>query len=117
MVLAPIDPVAPRIVMARTSGAATGPERKIGTALVIATPNPFSPHQQSARGSREPAARDCDHCRDHGGRHEAIEAVHDAAMAGNDMARVLDAEPPFDRRFEQVAGLRDRGEYQGERAD
>src|SRR5215213_10107652 len=36
-----------------------------------------------------------------------IEPIHQAAMAGNELARVLGIEAALDRGFEQIAGLRD----------
>src|SRR6267378_3929378 len=99
IVLVPIDPVAPRIVIERMAGADWRSDRDSGTALVIASPrSSTSPHQKTARRRR------------HGGRQEAIEPVHDSAVSRNDMAGVLDAEPAFERGFEQVAGLRHGGE-------
>ena len=37
----------------------------------------------------------------------AVEPVHQSAMAGNEAARIFDAEPPLERGFEQVAKLGD----------
>src|SRR5215467_13941561 len=104
IVLAPIEPVAPKMVIERTAGMAARADLDSGTALVIASSGFLSPHQKSARRRRHAAARD------DGRRHESVEPVHDAAVSGNDMACVLDAEPPLDRRLEQVAGLRHRRE-------
>ncbi len=39
---------------------------------------------------------------------EAVEPVHDAAMAGDELAGILDAEAALDRGFEEIAGLRRR---------
>ena len=39
--------------------------------------------------------------------HEAVEPVHQPAVAGNEMARILGAEAAFDGGFEQVPGLRE----------
>src|SRR5712672_2487952 len=107
IVLVPIDPVAPRIVIERMAGADWRSDRDSGTALVIASPrSSTSPHQKTARRRREAAAQDADHR----GRQGGIEPVHDPAMSRNDISGVLDAEPAFERGFEQVAGLRHGGE-------
>ena len=43
---------------------------------------------------------------------EAVETIHQSAMAGNELARVLGAETPLDRGLEQVAGLRNDRKHQ-----
>lgn len=51
------------------------------------------------------AAQPADRDGDHGGSDETVDAVHDAAMARDEIARILDAEPPLDRRFRNIAAL------------
>ena len=108
MVLAPIEPVAPSSVTLR---AGVGRGRRwlqvvrildaCGASRLTRPADPRAgasrpPRAQADQRSRETAAD------------EAVEPVHQAAMAGNECAGVLGAEPPLDRRFEQVAGLRQR---------
>src|SRR5208282_3333828 len=38
-------------------------------------------------------------------RGERVESIHQSAVAGNEAARILDAETPLERRFEQIAKL------------
>ena len=57
-------------------------------------------------GAADPLTNDADEERGKGGDQEPVEAIHQSAMAGNEMARILRAETPLDRGFEQVAGLR-----------
>src|SRR6185437_1008030 len=99
IVLSPIDPVAPRTVTVRTADAAALLLRK-GTAL-IALPNHKTATDAIHAAPQKPENRGQNHCGD-----KTIETVEQAAMAGNDMAGVLDAEAPLDGGFEQIAKLR-----------
>src|SRR5947208_877862 len=96
MVLAPTDPVAPRIVTARGTDAALP-----GCLAVIP-----SPYQDPAGRTADAAAQRAD---DHGRQHrrrEAVETIHNSSMAGQDVARVLGPEPTLDGRFQEIAELR-----------
>src|SRR5690242_17193099 len=98
------------MVTERTAAAGARSDRDSGTALVIRITKLFAdcwvlPHQQAARRGVQAAAGDADGRCDRDRSHEAVEPVHHAAMSGNDMARVLDAEPPLDCRLQKVAGL------------
>jgi len=82
MVLLPIDPVAPRSVTVRSRGASTG--RSNARRDVSGFIN--SPLQQTAARRLEPAAQQPDQ-RSHDARgDEAVEAIHQTTVAGNEMA-------------------------------
>ena len=49
---------------------------------------------------------DTDEERGKSGNDETIEPIHQSAMTGDEMARILRAEAPLDRGLKQVAGLR-----------
>src|SRR5580692_6506240 len=99
MVLSPIDPVAPRTDTLRTADAAALLLRN-GTALI------FSPNHKTAADAIHAAAQKPENRRhDHRG-DEPVEAIEQSAMAGNDVAGVLDAETPFHSGFKQIAELR-----------
>ena len=48
-------------------------------------------------------------------RDETVEAVHETAVTGNELARILDMEVALDPGFEQVAALRHRAGDEAER--
>src|SRR3954447_14737222 len=99
MVLSPIEPVAPRTVTERTAEAAALLLRK-GTAL-ISSPNHKTAADAIGAAPQKPETRRHQH-----GRDKAIQPIQQPAMAGNDLARILDAEAPLYRGLEQIAKLR-----------
>src|SRR4030081_221119 len=99
MVLSPIEPVAPRTVTERTAKAAALLLRK-GTALMS------SPNHKTAADAIGATPQKSENRRDDHRGHEPVETVQQAAMAGNDVAGILDAETPFHRGFKQIAKLR-----------
>src|ERR1700688_4370950 len=99
MVLAPIEPVAPRMVMRRSPSAGPGFERASVTVI-------GSPYHKAACGIIEAAAQHADQTTGDRGRPKTVEPVHHAAMSGNKVAGVLGAEPALDPRFKQIAELR-----------
>src|SRR5215467_14602647 len=100
-VLAPIDPVAPRIVTRLSAAGVAWSDWARGRCMAQVLP-----HQEAAcRGFRTPAqhAQDGRHER---GRDKAVQAVHQPAMAGDEPARVLGAVAALERGLEQITGLR-----------
>ena len=93
--LEPIDPVAPRRVTDRT------PSCLLATVVVFIA----SPNQQPTCGGSDAPARYPDHHRQQGCGDEPIQAIHQAPVSGDEMARVLCPKPPLDRGFEEVARL------------
>src|SRR5262245_60884295 len=97
-VLAPIEPVAPSSVSERSPfDDGFGAARTTSVFIVL-------PHQQSAARHLEAAPQQSDQrghdtCRD-----EAIEPVHQPAVTGDKVARILGAEPALEKGFEEVAG-------------
>jgi hypothetical protein len=61
--------------------------------------------QQSSRNIRNAGARHADESRENDGEDEAIQPIHESAMARNEMAGVLDIEPALQGRFKQIADL------------
>src|SRR5215813_12458366 len=102
MVLAPIDPVAPRSVTVRSRGLDAGRSKAAREVSGVID----SPYQQAPSGRLEAAARQSDERRDDTGGHEAVEPVHQAAMSRDEMTRILGPEPALEDGFEDVAGLR-----------
>src|SRR5664279_3108663 len=98
MVLSPIEPVAPRTVTARTADTAALLLRN-GTALI------FSPNHKTAADAIRAGPQKSENCRQHHRGDEAIEAIHQPAMTGNDLAGVLDAEAAFDRGLQEITKL------------
>src|SRR6202012_4896624 len=96
MVLSPIEPVAPRTVTDRTAEAAALLLRN-GTALIA------SPNHKTASDAIGAAAEKAENRRHDDGCNKSVQAVQEAAMAGNDVARILHAEPPLHRGFEEIA--------------
>src|SRR3954464_15992152 len=101
MVLEPMEPVAPRIVTPRTAAGLTFGRVPFGI---------NSPKPEAARGCFEAPA-----CETHHGCgccccQKPVEAVHQPAVARDEMAGILRAEVALDRGFEQIAGLRHYGE-------
>ena len=76
-------------------------ERRLPAAQECTPPRPSDREQPGKRGRAE----------------EAVDPIEHAAVAGNDRAGILHAEPPLDRRFEEVAGLRgDRKRHREKKA-
>src|ERR1700687_1781354 len=98
MVLSPIEPVAPRTVTERTADAAALLLRK-GTAL-MSSPNHKTAADAIHAAPQKAKNRSHDDCGD-----EAVETIHQPAMPGNQVAGVLDAEPPLHRGFEEITEL------------
>src|SRR5665811_308226 len=98
MVLSPMEPVAPRTVTARTADAAALLLRN-GTALMP------SPNHKTAADAIHAAPQKPENSSHDHGRDESVEAIHQPAMAGDDVAGVLDAETPFHRGLQEIAKL------------
>src|SRR3954453_8366182 len=112
MVLSPIEPVAPSTVTDRTADAVALLLRN-GTALMS------SPNHKTAADAIDAAAQNPDKRRQHDRGDKAVKPVEQPAMAWNDLAGVLDAEPAFHCRFKEIAELRgdrERGGQQQQRA-
>src|SRR6266702_8731284 len=103
MVLSPIEPVAPSTETVRTADAAALLLRR-GTALIV-SPNHKTASDAIRAGPQEPKNR-----RHHDGCDKSVQAVQQSAMAGNDVAGVLDAKPPFHCGLKEIAELRDDGQ-------
>ena len=97
----PTEPVAPSTVTVRTAGAAVRSARSCGLTTCI-THHTMRPR---AGASNPPRAIPIKAPRSRG-RNEAVEPVHQAAMAGNELACVLGVELALDRGFREIAGLR-----------
>src|ERR1700761_2822826 len=98
MVLSPIEPVAPSTVTERMADA-TALLLRNGTALMT------SPNHKTAADAIHAAPQKTENCRQNDRGDEAIETVEQAAVAGNDVAGVLDAKSAFHGGFEQIAQL------------
>jgi len=96
MVLEPIDPVAPRIVTLRT--AAGFGFRRVPFGIK-------SPNQKPAGGLVEAPANEPHHGGSGNRCQKPVQPVHQAAVAGNELACVLCAELPLDRGFKQIAAF------------
>src|ERR1700736_2331755 len=102
MVLAPIEPVAPSKVTLRSTRAGAGSsDLTFGICEFIGPPDQELPddelpdeelsseelpNQQPTRRCLETTAQDADQRRDSGSEDEAVEAIHQATMAGYQMA-------------------------------
>ena len=95
MVLAPIEPVAPKSDTVRIGLAACGTRRP---GIHRRHGSPY--HQAACRGV-EPAAQQPDQRGRGRSRNEAVQPVHQAAVPGNQMAGVLDARTALERGFER----------------
>src|SRR5581483_11934063 len=102
-----MEPVAPSTVTLRTAPAAALLLRR-GTALIV------SPNHKSGSGATRAAAQNSENRRQHDRRDIAVEAVHQPAMAGDDVAGVLHAEAALDGGFEEIAELRGYGQGGGD---
>src|SRR5438445_13080609 len=98
MVLSPIEPVAPRTVTVRTADAVALLLRS-GTALIS------SPNHKTAPDAIRAAPHKTENRGHQNRRDESIQAVQQAAMAGNDVARLLHAEPSPHRGLDEHATL------------
>src|SRR5258708_16033373 len=107
MVLSPIEPVAPSTLTERTAEIAALLLRK-GTALMS------SPNHKTAADAIHAAPQNAEYRRHDDRCDKAVEPIQQPAMAGNDLARILDAEAPLYRGFEQIAKLRDDREERGD---
>src|SRR5258705_10169174 len=96
MVLSPMEPVAPRTVTVRTAEAAALLLRN-GTALIV------SPNHKTAADAIGTTAQEPENGRQDDGRDKSIQPVHQPAMAGNDVAGILDPETPLHGGFEEIA--------------
>src|SRR5580704_14094091 len=107
MVLSPIEPVAPSTVTERTADA---------TALLLrnGTPLMTSPNHKTAADAIHAAPQKTENCRQNDRGDEAIETIEQAAVAGNDVAGVLDAKSAFHGGFEQIAQLGSDRERRGQ---
>ena len=77
--LVPIEPVAPSSVTVRSVGAGAGRSKARGDVSDFID----LPHQQTAARRLEPAAQQSDQRGHHAGRDEAVEAIHQPAVARN----------------------------------
>src|SRR3569832_85815 len=116
MVLSPIEPVAPSTVMLRTASFVALLFRN-GTALIVSPKLKRSPNQKAAADAIETAAHQAQNRRQHNGRNIAVEAVQQAAMSGNDVAGILDAEAPLHRGFEEITELRGHRQHGADQHD
>src|SRR5688572_18322698 len=117
-VLAPIEPVAPSTVRRRTAGrgraacCSAGKAARRPMALTSFSP-PSCAKEQGARGGlmveRKPDEGGAD---GHG--NDAVEPVHEAAVAGDEAARVLDAVAALQGRLGEIASLRNEPECERE---
>src|SRR6516165_4775659 len=105
-VLEPIEPVAPSSVIDSSSARAAVLVWASGTTVI------GSPQQQPLRGGVGSAANDPDQGCHAGGGKETIQAIHQPAVAGNNMARILDPEPALDAGFQEVATLGDDRQHE-----
>src|SRR5262249_57900649 len=99
-VLAPIEPVAPSSVTVRSAVDDWGRAARNVSDLIDL------PHQQTTTRRLEAPARQSDqHGHDAGG-HEAVEAVHQPPVPGDEAARILGTEPRLEDGLQHVAALR-----------
>src|SRR5258705_10820374 len=107
MVLSPIEPVAPSTLTERTAEIAALLLRK-GTALIS------SPNHKTAADAIHAAPQNAEYRRHDDRCDKSVEPIQQPAMAGDDLARILDAEAPLYRGFEEIAKLRDHREERGD---
>src|SRR5258708_37044447 len=107
MVLSPIEPVAPSTLTERTAEIAALLLRK-GTALMS------SPNHKTAADAIHAAPQNAEYRRHDDRCDKSLEPIQQPAMAGDDLARILDAEAPLYRGFEEIAKLRDDREERGD---
>src|SRR6187397_1620830 len=105
--MSPIEPVAPSTLTERTADAVALLLRS-GTALI------FSPNHKTAADAIRATPQKTENRRQHDRGDEAVETIHQPAMAGNDLTGILDAETPFHRGFEQIAELRSNRQHRGQ---
>jgi hypothetical protein len=99
MVLSPIEPVAPSTETVRTADAVALLLRN-GTALIV-SPNHKTAANAIGAAPQEPKkSRKGDRC------DKPVQPIQEPAVAGNDLAGILDAETTLYRGFEQIAELR-----------
>src|SRR5579883_2762954 len=104
MVLSPIEPVAPSTVTLRTSSVAALLLRN-GTGFIL------SPNHKTAANAIGTVSHKSENRRQHKHGHQAVEPVHQPAMAGDDVAGIFHPEPAFHSGFKEIAELsRDREE-------
>src|SRR5581483_11845460 len=104
MVLAPIEPVAPSNVTLRAARAGEACVRAFGAAAIIG-----SPYEQSLRRGVSAGAQHTEYRADEGGGKKSIQPIHQAAVTGDQMARVFDLEFTLDGGFAEVSQLRHDG--------
>src|SRR5581483_2244886 len=104
MVLSPIEPVAPSTVTLRTSSVAALLLRN-GTGFIV------SPNHKTAANAIGTMSHKSEKRRQHKHGHQAVEPVHQPAMARDDVARILHPESAFD------SGFKDIDELGGDRED
>src|SRR6185312_6416443 len=107
----PIEPVAPRMVMPRSAGAAIGCDRARPVGVIV------SPYQQAARGRIEATARQTEQHADQRSGPKAVQPVHDSAMPRYELARILRAKTALEGGFEQVSCLRNHRKHQSNKDD
>src|ERR1700739_2972775 len=98
MVLSPIEPVAPSTVTLRTFVLAALLLRN-GTEFIV------SPNHKTAANTIGTMPQKSENGRQHKHGHQAVEPVHEPAMARDDVAGIFHTEPALDRGFEEIAEL------------
>src|SRR2546423_14211897 len=107
MVLSPIEPVAPRTVTDRTADAAALLLRN-GTALI------FSPNHKTAADAIDTTPQEPKNSSHNDGCNKPVQTIQQPAMAGNDVAGILDAKTPLPGGLEEIAELGDGRENPAE---
>src|SRR5271170_5502587 len=106
MVLEPIEPVAPSSVTDFGARARSGLDAEGFCCAFFTWPTILGlPYQQALGRSIGPLPQDADQERDERCNQKAVETVHQSSVTGDQAARILGAETPLDRGFEQVASL------------
>src|SRR5271169_1272331 len=95
-------PESPGVCAARLSG---GPRACASQAARLERLELWSPLKQSACHIAALGMQNGDQSGEEGCCGEGVEPIHQSAVAGNEAARILDAETPLERGFEQIAKL------------
>src|SRR3984957_21000122 len=101
MVLEPIEPVAPSSVTDFGTRARSG----LADGCCCCAFFMGLPYQQALTRCIGPLPEDADQKRDERRKQKAVETIHQSSVTGYQAARILGAETPLDRGFEQVASL------------
>src|ERR1700722_2435265 len=109
----PIDPVAPRITS--RLGVVGSPGREPPTLIFELVSNKLSPLENAGCDIENAVSRRACQSHENTGGDESVQPIHQAAMARNQVAGILDAKPPLEKRFEEIAPLRHRAGRKAER--